>query len=118
VTGLVIVMALVFVVPVDHEGLAVAEQIRDRCRHLGRRLHTDNEIEILAPGVGESMEAILQGVLDSGEAFTDFEVSFGPEAPLPQGRDELVVRGSFYPVFDQGLVGILGIIEDLTPTRR
>src|SRR5713101_6552630 len=31
--------------------LAVAEQVRDRCRHLGGRLHTDNEIEVLAPGV-------------------------------------------------------------------
>ncbi len=31
--------------------LGVAEQIRDRCRYLGGRLHADNEIEVLASGV-------------------------------------------------------------------
>ena len=31
--------------------LGIAEQIRDRCRYLGGRLHADNQIKVLASGV-------------------------------------------------------------------
>ena len=78
--------------------------------HIGKRV-----AEALPEGIGERMELILQGVLTTGEPVRDFKVTFGPEGIGPAVAGPVRLVGTFLPVYDPDLVGIVTMVEVQQP---
>lgn len=77
--------------------------------HRGRRVS-----EVLPPTIADGLEVILQGVIDSGDPFEDFDVTFGPGVGHASDGGTLSVVASFYAVGEDEVLGVVGIIQEST----
>ncbi len=75
--------------------------------HLGR-----TPAQVLGRGVGEEIEALLRGVVETGEPVVEREIA----RPHPSGQGTQYRSSSYYPVYGIGgqVVGVGGVVRDVT----
>jgi signal transduction histidine kinase len=83
---------------------------RPAAEHLGRRV-----TEILPPGLGDEVEALLAGVRDSGEAQTGVEIDGSTEARPAERRTWVA---AFHPLDLAGRRCVGVVVVDVTDRRR